>query len=238
LLSSGAVRSRHVDKFNHDLDAAGYDAEVCDESDPIRAGYAATLRWVADAAAVRENDRVLDLGSGTGNLTALIGPAAEIVCVDVSREMAAIARTKLDALDWAPRTPLRWIEADLLEALDAVEGDFDAVVSTYAVHHLTEDEKTELFADLRFRLRPGGRAVFGDLMFASATARGAFLQRLRTAGDAASLELAETIEDEFFWDLERAATELGNLGFAVKIRQVSELSWGVAAELPPRAISS
>jgi putative AdoMet-dependent methyltransferase len=232
------VRSRHVDKFNHDLDAAGYDAEVRDESDPIRAGYAATLRWVADAAAVRPDQRVLELGSGTGNLTALLGPANEIVCVDVSREMAAIARAKLDGLDRATRTRLRWIEADLLEALDAVEGDFDVAVSTYAVHHLTEDEKAELFADLRSRLRPGGRAIFGDLMFVSAAARAAAVRRLRTAGDADSLELAATIEDEFFWDLERAAATLGRLGFTVRSHRLSELSWGVAAELLPRAPGS
>ena len=182
------MRSLYADKFNHDADAAGYDADVRNESDPIRAGYAEVLRWVAETARVRPSDRVLDLGSGTGNLTALLGPAREIVCVDVSREMSALARAKLEALPWIARTPCRFVEADLLEALDRVEGDFDVVVSTYAVHHLTEDEKAMFFAALRGRLASGGRAVFGDLMFESAAARTRMLARLRAAGATDSLE--------------------------------------------------
>jgi putative AdoMet-dependent methyltransferase len=227
------MRSLHVDRFNHDADAAGYDDDVRDETDPIRAGYAELLRWVAGEAAVRAGDRVMDLGSGTGNLTALLGPAREIVCVDVSREMSSIARDKLAASPWASSTPCRFVEADLLEAFEVVEGDFDVVASSYAVHHLTGDEKAALFASLRARLSPGGRAVFGDLMFESAAAQREALSRLRAAGDADSIELASTIEDEFFWDLERATSELRHLGLAVRTRRFSELSWGVAATLPP-----
>jgi putative AdoMet-dependent methyltransferase len=143
--------------------------------------------------------------------------------------MNAIARDKVDSLDWATGTKLRWLEADLLEALELVEGPFDAVASTYAVHHLTGDEKEELFTGLRRLLGPGGRAVFGDLAFESQASRREVLAKLRAAGDASSLDLAETIEDEFFWDLERATSALRRLGFAVRVRRFSELSWGVAA---------
>jgi putative AdoMet-dependent methyltransferase len=225
------MRSQFVDKFNHDLDAAGYDAEVRDESDPIRAGYDATLRWVAARADVGHSDRVLDLGSGTGNLTALLLPAREVVCVDVSQEMSAIARQKLAAVPDAGSTALTWVQADLLEAMGRVGGSFDVVASTYAVHHLTEDEKAELFAEIRERLRPGGRAVFGDLAFESTAARSDLLAALRAAGDPGSVELADTIEDEFLWDLERATAELRRLGFSLRVRRFSELSWGVAATL-------
>jgi SAM-dependent methyltransferase len=226
------VRSLNADRFNHDADASGYDADVRDETNPIRAGYAAALRWVAREASVSSTDRVLELGSGTGNLTALLGPAGEIVCVDVSKEMGAIARAKLAALPRASATPYRFVDADLLESLDVVHGGFDAVVSTYAVHHLTDEEKAGLFSALRRRLMPGGRAVFGDLMFESTAARNEILARLRLAGDEDSIELALTIEDEFFWDLARATSELRGLGFAVRTRRFSELSWGLAATLP------
>ena len=226
------MRSLHADRFNHDADATGYDADVRDETNPIRAGYAEALRWVAREAAVSSTDRVLELGSGTGNLTELLGPAGEIVCVDVSTEMGAIAREKLAARPRAAATPYRFVDADLLEALDVVDGAFDVVASTYAVHHLTEEEKTGLFATVRRRLSPGGRAVFGDLMFESTAARAETLAKLRQAGDEDSIELAETIEDEFFWDLARATAELRGLGFAVHTHRFSELSWGVAATLP------
>jgi hypothetical protein len=45
------VRSRNADRFNHDEDAAGYDRDVLNEADPIRAGYDALLDWVAAGAA-------------------------------------------------------------------------------------------------------------------------------------------------------------------------------------------
>ena len=43
------MRSLYADKFNHDADAAGYDADVRNESDPIRAGYAAPCTLAATA---------------------------------------------------------------------------------------------------------------------------------------------------------------------------------------------
>ena len=48
------MRSTHADLFNHDDDAAGYDVEVGDESDPLRAGYGALLDWIIEAAALRD----------------------------------------------------------------------------------------------------------------------------------------------------------------------------------------
>ena len=38
--------------FNHDGGAHGYDEDVLNEQDPIRAGYEATLEWVAESAGI------------------------------------------------------------------------------------------------------------------------------------------------------------------------------------------
>jgi hypothetical protein len=65
------MRSQHAHTFNHDEWAAGYDADVADETNPIRAGYQATLGWVVERAAVGPDDAVVDLGIGTGNLARL-----------------------------------------------------------------------------------------------------------------------------------------------------------------------
>ena len=212
------MRSRHADFFNHDEDAPGYDADVTREQNPIRAGYASVLRWVAEQAAVTAESRVLDLGSGTGN-TALALPAwSTLDAVDISTKMLAIARSKL-----AERPPVAYIEADLLEFFDAPRGPYDAVVSTYAIHHLTDDEKTTLFAAVAGVLRPGGVAAFGDLMFADPAAKQTFLA---TCEDA---HLVADVHEEFFWDVARAVDELGDLGLTSDTRRFSELSWGIAA---------
>jgi putative AdoMet-dependent methyltransferase len=216
-------RSRHADEFNHDEEAAGYDTEVRNEDDPIRAGYAALLDWVAHEAGISEHATVLELGSGTGNLTRRLPRAREIVCVDVSSEMLRIAEQKL-----AGRDDARFVRSDLLEYFDRPGPELDAVVSTYAIHHLTEPEKAALFARVAERLRPGGRIAFGDLMFASAGERTHALAEWRATGLA---ELADDVEKEFFWDLETALEALRALGFTLATRRFSDLSWGVCGVL-------
>lgn len=242
------MKSQFVDKFNHDEDAPGYDQDVLNEADPIRTGYDQVLTWVAQQAQWGTGQEVLDLGSGTGNLAARLRDWQRLVAVDVSREMMAIARTKL-----AHRREVTWVVADLLEFFAVPRGPFDVVVSTYALHHLTEAEKARLFAAIREVLAPGGRAVFGDLMFEDRHVRKRFLARCRSAGPSppdrdtgslssavegrdfqgfeGNLELAEVVEDEFFWDLEGATRCLVDLGFTVTRKRFSQLSWGVAARL-------
>lgn len=202
--------------FNHDAQAAGYDRRVADETHPIRAGYGACLDWVA--AHVQPNEAVLDLGSGTGNL-ALRLPPCHLTCVDTSAEMTRLARAKL-------RREVAWIEADLVGCFGDLRGPFDAVVSTYAVHHLTEERKAILFERIRAALAEAGRAVFGDLMVENATERERLL-----AKHAHDDSVAGAIREEFFWDLAWAVPELERLGFSVETRRFSELSWGVVARL-------
>lgn len=218
------MRSRHADRFNHDEDAAGYDRDVLDEADPIRTGYDALLDWVAKSAGLAPESRVLELGSGTGNLSLRLPDFAELVCVDVSEEMSRIAREKL-----SDREGVRWVASDLLEYFDASGPDFDAVVSSYAVHHLVEAEKQQLFGQIARRLRPGGRAVLGDLMFENSGARAKALDAYRAAGRG---ELADDIEDEFFWDVQTAVQGLHALGLEAETRRFSELSWGIRAWRP------
>ena len=144
-------RSLHGDRFNHDTEVDGYDADVADESNPIRDGYAATLAAVIAAAAAQPGDTVVDLGTGTGNLALRLPPVARLVCVDISAGMLAAAR------EAAGRDRVR--KADLLEFAERVPAA-DAIVSTYALHHLTAGGKSPLLGALARALRPGGRLAY------------------------------------------------------------------------------
>jgi putative AdoMet-dependent methyltransferase len=213
-----AVRSVHADTFNHDLEAAGYDDDVVDESNPIRAGYAATLDWVVERAAVGAEDQVVDLGIGTANLAVRLPSYRRLVGVDVSEQMLGLAAAKLHG------TPgVELVRADLLEFLDR-PGTFDAIVSTYAIHHLVADEKALLIEHAAARLAPGGRLVVGDLMASS-----------RAAVDRVKARLQHPDADDFFveefpWFLDDTLAGLDRAGFTgVAVEQFSELSWGVAA---------
>jgi putative AdoMet-dependent methyltransferase len=218
------MKSKYVDKFNHDQDAPGYDQDVSNEAHPIRAAYSELLDWVAAEMKAHTPSRVSELGSGTGNLSIRLNQVKELTCVDVSIEMQRIAQQKLPS-----SAQISYVEADMLAFFDKLENKFDAVVSTYTIHHLTEAEKQQLFEKIESSLEPGGLAVFGDLMFENQNKRDAYLEQCRRSGQA---ELADDIEDEFFWNVELALKGLQALGLEVETRQFSALSWGIVARKP------
>jgi putative AdoMet-dependent methyltransferase len=220
-----STRSANADVFNHDPDATGYDSDVRNEADPIRTGYRDVLGWVIQQAQITPTSRVLELGSGTGNLSELIANCHELVSVDVSENMEAIARRKVRHL--ANR---RFIKADILEVFSQALGKFDAVISTYVVHHLTDEEKQRLFALIFDHLLPGGTAVFGDLMVSNDSEKEEKIHHYLAKGDRVT---AEAISEEFFWSLDTAIVSLKRLGFEISTQRFSDLSYGVIARKEP-----
>ena len=218
------MRSSHVDLYNHDEDAATYDRDVLRSEDPIREGYTEVLDWIAQNAGITQDSTVIELGSGTGNLTARLPPCRSLVCVDVSAEMSKIAKRKLDGV-----SHISYVQADILEYFDADSPPFDVAISTYVVHHLTQQEKEFLFDQLVRRLLPGGRALFGDLMLESAQEERVLIDRYRSIGDDAT---ADAIEEEFFWYVDASAGYLRNLGLSVETIRFSTLSWGIKIQMP------
>jgi SAM-dependent methyltransferase len=101
----------------------------------------------------RDARRILDLGTGDGRLLGLLlidRPAAEGVALDFSPTMLAAARARFSA-----DSRVRVIEHDLDHPLPAV-GRFDAVVSSFAIHHCEDFRKRELYREIFDRLEPGG----------------------------------------------------------------------------------
>jgi len=103
--------------------------------------------------------RILDLGTGTGETAALLlqrHPQASLVGIDESPAMLAAAREAL------PAERVRLLAARLQDPLPA--GPFDLVASALAVHHLDGGEKADLFRRVRSVLAPGGRFALADLV--------------------------------------------------------------------------
>jgi putative AdoMet-dependent methyltransferase len=217
------MKSLHGDFFNHDVIAHEYDEDVLNESDPIRAGYDALLDWVSGHPGVVAAGRILDLGSGTGNLSLRLNGFQKLVCVDISEKMLEIARQKMAHL-----AAVEFVQSDLLGYFDG-RPSFDAIISTYAIHHLTEDEKRLLFQKIYDSLEVGGAAVFGDLMFADKTDE----ERLRRKFAENDPGVVEAIDEEFFWNVDQATVWLQELGFTMELKRFSDLSWGVAATKAP-----
>jgi tRNA (cmo5U34)-methyltransferase len=115
---------------------------------------------VVDAAA-SSFDRVLELGTGTGETSARLlrgRPDVALVGIDESDAMLAAARTRLAAA--GSTVDLR--VARLQDPLP--DGPFDLVLSALCVHHLDGPEKRDLFARIARVLAPGGRFVLGDVV--------------------------------------------------------------------------
>ncbi|HAK46746.1 MAG TPA: hypothetical protein DCO79_12625 [Spirochaeta sp.] len=150
-------------------------------------------------------------------MTLMINEHTAVDAVDISVEMIRLAKQKL-----AGRQNVRFIQDDLLGFFETGAAA-DAVVSTYAVHHLTESEKELLCRKIYGCLKPGELAVIGDLGFESAAVKTEYYDELEKSGRG---DLIKDIEDEFFWDVESAVSMMADIGFSVEVKKFSELSWG------------
>jgi tRNA (cmo5U34)-methyltransferase len=95
--------------------------------------------------------RVLDIGAGTGLLSAQIAqrhPQVNLVLIDGSAEMLMQAESRLAGCE------VEIHQQDLRD--DFPSGRFDAVVSALAIHHLPHDAQRELLQRAHSCLEPGG----------------------------------------------------------------------------------
>ena len=134
------------------------------DSIPHRAdGEAELLAWLPSGIT-----RVLDLGSGDGRLLRMVKrarPDVSALALDFSETMLSRLRTR-----FAADTSVRVLAHDLEQPLPASLGTFDAIVSSFAIHHLPHERKRALYQEVHGLLRPAG--VFCNLEHvASPTAR-------------------------------------------------------------------
>lgn len=106
-----------------------------------------------------EEPRVLDLGAGTGLLSAMVAeefPRARVTLLDFSTEMLELARQRFASE--GGRFDLRvsdYAEEDL-------PGGHEVIVSSLSIHHLEDSGKKALFRRVHESLPEGGVFVNGD----------------------------------------------------------------------------
>jgi tRNA (cmo5U34)-methyltransferase len=140
----------HSVKRHLDVDADAYDVEIR----RLIPHYDDMLTTAVEllAALVPPGAHVLDLGGGTGALSAAVLeglPEARVTVLDVDVDMLAEARRRLAKFG----DRVAFTEGSFLEPLPGA----DAVVASLALHHVHDlGQKTELYRAIHSALPPGG----------------------------------------------------------------------------------
>ncbi len=146
-----------------DLWADGYDKSVGlsdeDSTYPF-AGYKYLLNEIYNRVLSGSGKDVLDIGFGTGTLTAkLYERGCRIYGQDFSQRMLELAQAKM------PNAKLFQGDFSLGLAEELKKNRYDAIIATYSLHHLTDGQKVSFINSLLPLLREGGSIYIGDVAF-------------------------------------------------------------------------
>ncbi|PTM59928.1 class I SAM-dependent methyltransferase [Desmospora activa] len=211
-------------RFNDLFDrwAEDYDRTVAGlhpEYREVFAGYRAILEKVVQELGLSPGAKVLEIGVGTGNLSQLLLAAGlDVVGVEPSTQMRQGALAKLP--------DLALYEGHFLQ-LPSTIGLVDGVVSTYAFHHLLDQEKRQALTLLHRSVKPGGRLVFADTVFKNEDIRG---QMRQEAKDKGFLQLANDLEREYYPLLEPLQQMFADTGWKAQFQQLNRYVWLMRAD--------
>jgi len=190
-----------LDQKGFDLWANEYDAETrsSEESDSYPfAGYSRVLRYIYDLVTERSSPKVLDIGFGTAVLTAkLYDCGCRIWGQDFSQRMIEIAQQKMPQAKLCQGDFGKGIAEPLLKQ------NYDFIIATYALHHLTDDGKIVLINSLGGLLKDGGAILIGDVAFRTREELEYCQQQAGNGWD----------DDEHYFVYEELARELPGLRF-------------------------
>ncbi|MDO4317607.1 MAG: class I SAM-dependent methyltransferase [Lachnospiraceae bacterium] len=152
-----------LDSSGFDLWANGYDQSVrlSEEAKEYPfAGYKDVLNRIYNRIRKGNGKKILDIGFGTGILAKkLYDDGVKIYGMDFSPEMLRLAGAKM------PNAVLLCHDFSKGFPSELEDEKFDFIICTYAIHHLTEEEKTGFLQETKKYLVPGGEILVGDVAF-------------------------------------------------------------------------
>ncbi len=123
-------------------------------------GITKVHRTLVAQAELADGHRVLEIGSGTGNLTMSAKrshPGADVIGIDPDPLALARAQRKLHG-----RAGIRF-DHGYAQKLPYADVEFDRVLSSLMLHHLDSDAKAAAAVEVFRVLRPGGRLHLVDV---------------------------------------------------------------------------
>ena len=161
--------------------------------------------------------KVLEFGSGTGNLTEKLAEEGyHVIAVEPSKPMRELAENK--------KINATFVDGDFLTfpAIDQV----DTIVSTYAFHHLTDEEKSVAIKGYGNLLPKGGKIVFADTMFENEEV---YEQTIEEAVKIGHLKLAEDLRTEYYSTIPYFTHVFEENGFVITFKRCNTFVWIIEA---------
>jgi SAM-dependent methyltransferase len=123
----------------------------------IERRFAPVVDALMARAAVAPGERVLDLGTGTGavaeSAARATGPGGHVVAVDISSQMLALARDRVESRGYVNVT----LQEGRAEAIPAPDDSVDVVLASLSLMFVIDREAAA--REIARVLRPGGRLV-------------------------------------------------------------------------------
>jgi len=169
---------------------------------------------ILDLVVARSHGHVVEFGVGTGNLTQKLRlKGLAVTGIEPSPSMRKISVEKLgdDALI---------LDGDFLHYPN-IE-NIDTIVSTYAFHHLTDDEKAIAIAGYSKLLSKSGKIVFADTMYETEEDYNCAIVKAKTEG---FHSLAKDLETEYYTTIPVLKHIFEKNGFSVSFTKCNEFVW-------------
>ncbi len=191
-----------LDKKGFDSWADGYDKTVGITDEENRypfAGYKNVFNSIFQTIMQRPNATVLDIGFGTGTLTAkLYEHGCSVYGQDFSTKMIELAAKKMPAAHLYQGDFTRGLVEPLREQ------SYDFIVATYSLHHMNDEQKVAFLHNLQGCLNDNGKILIGDVAFETREELNQSRQAARNEWD----------DDEFYFVADELRSEFPRLSFA------------------------
>ena len=208
----------------HNNQADTYDDRIIndlkDKNCYIREKYFEVHKEVLQFADLKDWDSVLDIGIGTGLLEERIQSRVKMFGIDISLKMMEKVNDK--------NLLMAGLKVGSFNDIPFKDKMFDVVLSCFAFHHLTDNEKERSIPEMKRVLKKDGRIVIGDFMYLNEKNKKQLIKNFQTEK---RTDMIEEMEEENFTNVETFKKSLEGNGFNVEFNQISTISWVVSASL-------
>lgn len=174
---------------------------------------------ILEEVARRAEGTVVEFGVGTGNLTKhLLKRNLKVYGIEPSARMRGKAKHKFPHLEL--------YEGDFLN-FPLLDRRVDTIVSSYAFHHLTDEEKDRAIALYGQWLPEGGKIIFADTLFENESEKRNILDRVKQQGYS---RLLHDLETEYYPLKATLADLYAKNGFTVQFTPLNRYVWLTEAE--------